>query len=238
MNKKYRSLLYILAASVVFFLAVEWAGRSDVIRPWLYPNSALSALVWQHVQLVAISSALSAVTAIVLSVLVTRPAGKDFQPLAGQIASIGQTFPPVAVLALAVPALGFGFAPTMVALWLYGLLPILRNGMAGLVGVPAPVLNSAQGMGMSSLQSLTRVELPLAAPVILAGIRTSLVINVGTAMIGALIGAGGLGVPIVAGLVEFNLGYILEGAIPGALLALLADQWIAAIEAGFVYRPR
>jgi osmoprotectant transport system permease protein len=147
-----------------------------------------------------------------------------------QVASIGQTFPPVAVLALAVPALGFGEAPIVVALILYGFLPILRNTLAGLEGLDPAVREAARGMGMSPLQVLLQVELPLAGRVILAGIRTSVTINIATAAIGSTIGARTLGDPVIAGLVNGNTAYVLQGAILIGLLALTTDSLFEAIQ--------
>ncbi len=144
--------------------------------------------------------------------------------------SFGQTFPPVAVLAISAPLLGFGLRPAILALFLYGLLPIVHNTISGLTEVPAQVLDAAAGVGMSPSQRLFRVEIPLASPVIIAGVRTSVVINIGTAVIGAVIGAGGLGSPIIAGLVENNPAFIIEGALPAAMLAILADQALAGFE--------
>jgi osmoprotectant transport system permease protein len=199
----------------------------------LYPLASVGTLVIQHLELVLISSALTLAVALPLGVWVTRPGGRAFLRLASDVTSFGQTFPPVAVLALAVPILGFGLWPTVVALFLYGLLPVVRNTIAGLGAVPAGVLDSAYGMGMNRRQALWRVELPLAAPVIMAGIRISVIINVGTAMIGAVVGSGGLGSPIVAGLVQNNTAFVLEGALPAAGLALLLDQLLANIENSF-----
>jgi len=125
---------------------------------------------------------------------------------------------------------GFGLLPTVFALFLYGLLPVVRNTIAGLRGVPNNLLDAAYGIGMSRLEALVRVEIPLAARVIMAGVRISVIINIGTAMIGAVIGAGGLGSPIIAGLVQDNIAYIIEGAVPAAILAIIADQLLASIE--------
>ena len=201
----------------------------------IHPRASLLVLVWEHIQLVVISSAITVIIGVPLGIWVTRPGGRDFLPIVTDITSFGQTFPPVAVLALAVPALGFGLTPTIVALFLYGLLPVVRNTIAGLRAVPLHLLDAAYGMGMGRLQALFRVELPLSAQVILAGIRISVVINIGTAMIGAVIGAGGLGSPIIAGLVRDNLAFIIEGALPAALLAILADQLLANVEASFAF---
>lgn len=202
----------------------------------VHPRAPLLILVWEHLQLVSISSGLTMAIGIPLGIWVTRPGGRDLLPQVTNITSFGQTFPPVAVLALAVPFLGFGLLPTVAALFLYGLLPVVRNTIAGVNGVPGDVLDSAYGMGMSRFQALLRVEVPLAAPAILAGVRVSVVINIGTAMIGAVIGAGGLGSPIIAGLVQDNTAYIVEGALPAAMLAVLADHALANVE-GLLSRP-
>lgn len=206
-------------------------GETTVI----HPRASLLVLVWEHIQLVAISSGITIIIGIPLGIWVTRPGGRDFLPIVTDITSFGQTFPPVAVLALAVPVLGFGLMPTIIALFLYGLLPVVRNTIAGLRAVPPHLLDAAYGMGMSRLQALFRVELPLSAQVILVGVRISVIINIGTAMIGAVIGAGGLGSPIIAGLVRDNLAFIIEGALPAALLAILADQFLANLESSFAY---
>lgn len=201
----------------------------------LHPRANLLILVGEHIQLVAISSSLTILIGVPLGIWVTRPGGKNFLPLVTDLTSFGQTFPPIAVLALAVPMLGFGLLPTIVALFLYGLLPVVRNTIAGLSAVPASYLDAAYGMGMSRVQALVRVEIPLAARVILAGVRISVIINIGTAMIGAVIGAGGLGSPIIAGLVQDNIAFIIEGAVPAAILAILADQLLANVEGVFAY---
>lgn len=201
----------------------------------LHPRASLIVLVMEHLGLVALSSSLTILIGVPIGIWVTRPGGRNFLPLVTDLTSFGQTFPPVAVLALAVPMLGFGLPPTIAALFLYGLLPVVRNTIAGLSAVPPGSLETAYGMGMSRWQALFRVEIPLSARIILAGVRTSVVINIGTAMIGAVIGAGGLGSPIIAGLVQDNLAFILEGAIPAAMLAVLADQLLANIEGSFAY---
>jgi osmoprotectant transport system permease protein len=203
----------------------------------LYPSASLLVLVSEHMKLVAISSGFTILIGVPLGIWVTRRRGREFLPIVSDLTSFGQTFPPVAVLALAVPLFGFGLVPTVIALFLYGLLPVTRNTIAGLKAVPRNVLEVAYGMGMRRLQALLKVEIPLAAQVILAGVRISVIINVGTAMIGAVIGAGGLGSPIIAGLVQFNTAYVIEGAVPAALLAVLLDQFLVNVEKVFAYYP-
>jgi osmoprotectant transport system permease protein len=130
-----------------------------------------------------------------------------------------------------VPALGFGRGPVWVALALYGVLPVFSNTVEALLAVPEAAVDAARGLGFRPAQSLFRVELPLAAPLVLAGIRTSAVMNVGTAAIGATVGAGGLGAPIVSGLVTQNDGYLAEGAILAGLLALTVDAGFGLLAA-------
>jgi osmoprotectant transport system permease protein len=204
----------------------------------IYPSATVLSLVGQHLKLVLISSGFTIIIGISLGIWVTRSSGKDFLPIVSDLTSFGQTFPPVAVLALAVPVFGFGVIPTVIALFLYGLLPVIRNTVVGFKAVPSAIVEVAYGMGMSRLQTLIHVEVPLAARVILAGVRISVVINIGTAMIGAVIGAGGLGDPIIAGLVQFNTAYVIEGAIPAAILAVLIDQLLANVEKRFAYSFR
>ncbi len=150
------------------------------------------------------------------------------------ISSLAQTIPPIAVLALAVPFIGFGFKPTVLALFLYSILPIIRNSIAGIESVPPTLIEAATGMGMTRAQVLIKIELPISLRVIMAGIRTSVVINVGTATVGAVVGAGGLGTPIISGLVRENPAFVLEGAIAAALLAFIMDQYLAKAEQSLI----
>jgi osmoprotectant transport system permease protein len=207
-------------------LGKVFSGQQDVV----YPRADPAWLVGEHLLLVGVSSILAIACGVGVGVLVTRPRGRQFLPVAEKLAAVVQTFPPAAVLALSVPALGFGVSPTIAALFLYSVLPILRNTLAGITSVPADVTDAARGMGMTPPQSLARVELPLALPVILAGVRTSVIVNVGTATIGATIGAGGLGAPIISGLVNQNPAFLAEGTIIVGLLALALDSFFAALE--------
>ena len=242
-TRSFKRWLFLLLAISIFLVLVAfdgwWEASLRLFFPEettvLHPRASMLVLVWEHIQLVAVSSAITLLVGIPLGIWVTRPSGRDFLLIVSDITSFGQTFPPVAVLALAVPIMGFGFMPTVLALFLYGLLPVVRNTIAGLNSVPGHITDAAYGMGMGRIRTLFRIELPLAMPVILAGVRISVIINIGTAMIGAVIGAGGLGSPIVAGLVRDNLAFIIQGALPAALLAVLADQFLATLELGLAY---
>ena len=170
------------------------------------------------------------------AVLIAVPAGVAAarRPSLGQlilgVTGVLQTIPSLALLVFMIPVLGIGAPPALAALFLYSLLPIVRNTHAGLTGIPPDLAESAAALGLPRGLRLRRIELPLAAPSILAGIKTSAVINVGTATLGALIGAGGYGQPILTGIRLDDVGLILEGAVPAALLALAAQGLFDAVE--------
>jgi osmoprotectant transport system permease protein len=197
------------------------APFADNGAPAIYDRASLAVLTFDHLALVAVSSLIATLIAAAAGVFVTRKSGAEFLPLSLSIANIGQTFPPVAVLALAVPAVGFGVKPTVIALVLYGLLPIFENTVAGLRQTPSAVLEAADGMGMGARRRLVSVELPLALPVILAGVRISVIINLGTATIGSTVAAKGLGEVIIAGLSTSNTAFVIQGGVIVALLAVL-----------------
>jgi osmoprotectant transport system permease protein len=198
--------------------------------PAIYDQGNLLHLALAHVSTVVLAAVASTVIAVGLGIWVTRPSGAAFLPLARTLVNVGQTFPPVAVLAIAVPLVGFGEKPTLLALFAYGLLPIFENTIVGLKTCPPAVLEAASGMGMSAGQRLASVELPLAMPLILEGVRLSLVINVGTATIGSTVAAKGLGEVIIAGLLSSNTAFILQGGLVTGLLAVLLYDAMAAVE--------
>lgn len=198
--------------------------------PAVYTQTSILALTLSHLGIVALATLLATLVAVGFAILVTRPFGEEFLPLSRAVANIGQTFPPVAVLALSVPMLGFGTGPTVVALFLYGLLPIFENAMTGLTGLPPSVREAARGTGMTGWQRLVRVELPLAFPVILAGIRLSVVISLSTATIGSTVAARTLGEVIIAGLVSGNTAFVLQGGVIVGTLAVLIHDGFVALE--------
>jgi osmoprotectant transport system permease protein len=204
--------------------------------PPVYTQNSLPSLAFGHLELVVFSIVGSAILAVLAGVFVTRKSGEDFLPLSRAIANAGQTFPPVAVLALAVPATGFGAAPTLIALFLYGLLPIFENTVSGLRQVSPSVLDAADGMGMDATQRLLRVELPLALPLILEGLKVATVINIGTATIGSTVAAKGLGEVIIAGLISDNTAFILQGGLIVGLMAVLIYDAMGLVEAAITRR--
>jgi osmoprotectant transport system permease protein len=231
-------------ASPLLWVAVLFAGlvsRTDELKPvlhWAFPGvepviyqrSSFLALALSHFGLVAGASGAAILVGVSLAVFVTRPAGRDFRAMVNAVATAGQTFPPAAVLAITVPIVGFGARPTMIALFLYGLLPIVENTIAGLEGVSRGVREAAEGIGLSRWQQLRDVDIPLAAPVILSGVRISVTIAIGTAAIGSTVGALTLGTPIFDGLVANKLPFVLEGAVLVGLLAILIDMLFARLE--------
>ncbi|QHS58082.1 ABC transporter permease/substrate-binding protein [Chitinophaga agri] len=182
----------------------------------------------QHIGLTFISLLIAVIIGVPLGILITRR-----KKLAGTvlgIAGVLQTVPSIALLGFMIPLLGIGAKPAIVALFLYALLPIIRNTYTGILQVDASVVDAATGMGMSPQQLLFKVQLPLAMPVILAGIRTATVINVGVATLAAYIAAGGLGEFIFGGIALNNTNMILAGAIPAALLAIVFDAGVARLQ--------
>ncbi len=188
-------------------------------------------LTGEHIVLVGISSAIAILIGIGMGIVGTRHA--PLRRVSVTIASVLQTIPSLALFGflLPVPLIGgIGRHTAIICLILYSLLPILRNTIVGITTVDAPVREAAVAMGMTDGQLLRMVELPLAAPTIIAGIRIAVVTNIGTAVIAAVIGGGGLGVLIFRGVASVDTLQILAGAIPAAALALIADAGMGLIE--------
>ncbi|MGI9189619.1 MAG: glycine betaine ABC transporter substrate-binding protein [Longimicrobiaceae bacterium] len=199
-------------------LAYLWARRAELLR-----------LTGRHLLLVGFSLLAAILVAVPLGLALERVRPRLAE---GAIRGVGvlQTIPSIALLAFTIPLLGIGVIPALVALFLYGLYPIVRNTYTGVREVEPSAVEAATALGMTPLQVLRWVRLPLAAPTLMAGIRTAAVIAVGTATLAAFIGAGGLGDPIVAGLALSDNRMILSGAIPAALLALLVDALLAVAQ--------
>jgi osmoprotectant transport system permease protein len=210
-------------------LLVDALGES----PW---SAEANRSVWlsilsntgQHLKLVLLSLIAAVLIGIPLGIFATTS-----RFLSGPILATSgllQTIPSLALLAVLIPLLGIGIVPALVALFLYSLLPIVRNTYVGLTTIPSPLSEAASAIGLSPLARLLRVRLPMASPAIMAGIRTSAIIDVGTATLAALIGAGGLGEPILSGIQLRRNDLIMQGAIPAAVLALLVERGFSLIE--------
>lgn len=192
-------------------------------------HTALLLKTWEHLCISAAALAAGTAAAVPLGMLLTR-----FRRVSGAViglVSILQTIPSLALLAVMIPLLGVGRPPAVAALFVYSLLPIVRNTCLGLEGVDRSVVDAARGMGMTSLQRLFRVRLPLAAPVIMAGVRTSGVYVVSWATLASYVGAGGLGDFILTGLNNYIPPMIVWGTLPITLLAILTDSLLGRVEA-------
>jgi osmoprotectant transport system permease protein len=226
----------VLAATCVAVAVYVAVGDLDDVERRLLSFDGLVTATLVHLQLVGVSTLLVIVLAVPLGVLVTRPSARRLTPLVVGLGNIGQTVPSLGVIVLFAILFAPGFRGAVVALVVYAFLPILRNTIVGLQQIDPFVVESARGMGMSSTTVLRDIELPLAVPVILAGVRTAAVINVGTATIGALTNAGGLGGVVYGGIVQSRTPVIIIGSILTAVLALLVDHLLGVAEE--VLRPR
>lgn len=202
--------------------------RGTLLSYFVEHRSLLLSLTLRHLLLVGVSLVGGIAVAVPLGLLLERRRSTAEAAIRG--VGLFQTIPSIALLAFMIPLLGIGLVPALVALFLYSLYPILRNTFTGVRDASPEAVAAATALGMTPLQVLRHVRLPLAAPVIMAGIRTAAVISVGTATLAAFIGAGGLGDPIVAGLALADSHMILLGAIPAALLAVVADRVLAVVE--------
>ncbi len=199
------------------FAAFFWARRAETLR-----------LTGEHAILVLVALAAAILVAVPLGVVLARIPGVAEAVM--QLLGVLQTIPSIAMLAFMIPILGIGVRPALVALWLYALLPIVRATYTGVHHADPDAVTAAEALGTTAWQRLWWVQVPLAAPVVLAGVRTAAVITVGAATLAAFIGAGGLGEPIVTGLGLADTRLVLAGAIPAAVLAVLVDLALAGVE--------
>ncbi|MEM0954622.1 MAG: glycine betaine ABC transporter substrate-binding protein [Pseudomonadota bacterium] len=206
-------------------VVATYLGREDSAAPTAAQNVLQNTL--RHLKLTAIALLLACALALPLALYLSR-----YPKTAGAavyVAGLLQTIPSLALLAMLVPLIGLGQGPAILALFLYSLLPIIRNTLAGIASVDPLLVDVAEGMGMTSWEKLRHVQVPLATPMILAGIKTAAIISIGTATLAAFVGAGGLGEPIVSGLNLNDPVLILQGAIPAAVLAIVTEflfEWL------------
>lgn len=229
-NKRFVSFFIKLILFTLVGSFFAWSFKSGYYQLIIDDSEGFIFLLKQHINMVLLSSLLAIVLAIPMGILVTRPKFQKLQWLFMNTANLGQTIPSLAILALAMTWMGIGFKPAVFALFLYSLLPILRNTVAGIISIDPDLLDAAKGIGYTPAQILLKIELPNAAYPIMAGIRTAVVINIGTAALAYLVGGGGLGDWIFTGIMMRDNSYLLSGAIPVTLLALLADQLVRLIE--------
>jgi len=246
MNRQSPPSLFGLAALIAVFVALVLALPHsgplfhrlfpDLLRP-VYSRASFLDLTLAHMSLVLFATGMAALIGIGVGIYVTRDTGCAFLPMAGMLVAVGQTFPPVAVLALSIPLLGYGSAPTLLALVIYSTLPILEATIAGLFAVPKATRDAATGLGYSPFALLRDVDLPLAAPFIFTGLRNATIINIGTATIGSSVGALSLGSPILEGLSASNPAYVTQGALVVSGLAIVMDRLFETAESFLTKRP-
>jgi len=225
----------LILALIALYFYVQ-SQTLDSIEARFVNQKILTTTTIEHIQLAALSTLLVIILAIPLGVVLTRPAMRRATPFALAFVNIGQAVPSIGVIVLLGLTLGYGFRYAIIALVLYSFLPVLRNTMVGLQRVDRALIDAGRGMGMTRSLVLTKVELPLAVPVMMAGIRTALIINVGTATLATYTDAGGLGDIIDAGLTNSRTVILITGAVLVGVLALTID-WLASL-AERVLRPK
>ncbi len=229
-------LILSLGAMIIFSSGFE--GILNRLFSSKFPSGSrtpLSVLFWQHIQMVVISSLIAISAGLIIGIFVTTSMGEEFKTSLLKLVNLGQTFPSAALLALVVPMVGYGMKGALIALSIYGLMPIVYNVVVGIEEVPKDVVEAARGMGMSEFETYKKVKIPLAMSAILGGIRTSTVINISAATLAAAAGAGGLGVLVVNGVKTFDMVLILEGSIPVTLLAVIVELLLEQFQKKVVY---
>lgn len=203
----------------------------QLLEAWQYllaHSDTFLKLLREHLLLVFLSEFLAIAVAVPLGIVATRD--ERTRGIILGVGNVAQTIPTLAIIALVFPLLGIGFLPAFVGLFAYAVLPVLTNTITGIEDVDDETVRAAKGMGMTDREILQKIQLPLAVPVIFAGIRTSTVITVGTAYLAFFIGGGGLGLWAVTGIKLYNMPQVLAGAIPGTILAISLDSLFALIE--------
>jgi osmoprotectant transport system permease protein len=227
--------LVLAAALAALFWYLSGRELDDIEQRSINRNTILTHLR-EHIELVVVSSVLVLVIAVPLGVLLTRPSLRLINPVLLGVANIGQAVPSIGILVLLAVTVGIGFDMAVLALVLVAVLPVLRNTMIGLSTVDKTLIDAARGMGLTRTTVLLRVELPLAVPVILAGVRIALILNVSSATLATFTNAGGLGTLIATGVTLNRLPILITGSVLTAVLALAVD-WLAGL-AETALRPR
>ena len=217
--------LYRVIIGFIILIAGVTAERTGLIEYLAdaYEYPVILGLFIQHLYIVSVSMAFATIIGVAAGIILTRRRFRRYAGICMYIIGLGQTIPSLAVLALSMSFLGIGTRPAIFALTIYSILPVARNTLAGITAVPAALIDAGRGMGMPPLKVLMEIEIPNAMQVILAGFRVALIINIGTAALSYVIGAGGLGDLIFTGINLMQTEKLLAGAIPVTLLALVAD---------------
>ena len=224
------AIIFVLIAIGVILSIYVVENPQDTLVSRLVSYNKITALLKQHLYIVGMSSGLAILTAVPVGILLTRQKFKKWTSKVVSIVNVGQTIPSLAIVALLVGILGVGAKTAIVALWIYSLLPILNNTLIGVGEVDKAIIEAANGVGMKASHVLTKVEIPLAMPMIIAGIRTAITINIASAILAAFVGGGGLGDLIIAGNNVSRIQVLVLGAALPVLMALIADSIFGMIE--------
>ncbi len=227
-----KSFLKVFAYALAGILMSVWVVENpqDSLVARLVTYEKVRGLLLQHFYLVTIAASLAVATAVPLGIALTRKRLRSWAPRVLALVNVCQTVPSLAVVALSVGFLGVGAQTAIIALWIYSLLPILSNTLIGLHSVDRSITEAAHGMGMNPLHVLFRVELPLAAPLIMAGVRTAVTVTIGSAILAAFVGGGGMGNLIIAGNNISRSQVLILGALWPVLMALMADVIFERLE--------
>lgn len=239
-NKK--GLIAVALLTIILVLIVIYSKQFEVLLYRYFSSKStegsrtpLAVYFMQHIKIVISSSFIAVVLGIVLGAFVTTSYGSEFKELILKTVNLGQAFPSPALLALAVPMLGYGVKGALIALVVYALMPIIYNVVIGIEEVPKDIVDAAKGMGMTEKEIYIKIKIPLALNVILGGIRTAVVINISATTLAAAVGAGGLGVLVVNGVKTFDMVLILEGAIPVILLAVIVELLLKELQESLIW---
>ena len=226
-----RRLVIILTISAVLIGVTAWVTSMEKVGVFdVFTWGDLANEAKNHFWMVFVAVGIATGVGVLLAVLVTRPRFRKLATPVIGMGNVGQSIPSLAIIAIMIPLLGLGFTSVIVALFIYGLLPILRNSYAGIRNIDPAVIEAARGMGMSRLQIARKIELPLARPVIMAGIRISTIITVGTAELAVLVGGNGFGRITFTGVFASEPLLILQGAAPTALMAIILGFMLELVE--------
>lgn len=226
------TLLVILVAAGVF---IERTGFIKYLSDPFEMRFTIN-LILQHINMVIVSMSAAAFIGLAVGIIFTRPKLKKYSGVVMYIVGLGQTVPSLAVIAIGMSFIGLGYKAAIFALCIYSVLPIARNTVAGISSVPSWIIDAGKGIGMPEYRILIEIEIPNAMKVILAGFRVALIINISTAALAFLIGAGGLGDHIFTGISLMRMDKIMAGAIPTTILALFADYLCELL--GFLIIPK
>lgn len=221
---------FLLVVGIAFYCWYAVNNPQDAIVADYLTADRIWWKLGEHVNIVLISASLAILTAFPLGLILTRPKFRRFTSIVVNLVNVGQTVPSLAVIAIFVGILGIGLNTAVFAIWLYSLLPILANTITGINCVPPHIIDAAKGMGMTNTRILFKIEVPLASSVILAGIRTAVVINIATAIVAAFVGAGGLGDLIIAGNNIRRFQILIVGAGLSATMAVVTDQLLEIVQ--------